>query len=76
MQGFNDFVRGQENNLAFVSTMNDDETFNSKAGPFAGMKRFDARYKVVNALNKKRLYVKWEPNSMNVPLCIKSGDVI
>jgi valyl-tRNA synthetase len=33
---FNDFVRGQENNLKFISIMNDDGTFNENAGSFAG----------------------------------------
>lgn len=73
---FNDFILGKENGLPFISIMYDDGTFNSKAGPFAGMKRFDVRYKVVDALKDRGLYVKWEHNSMKVPLCSKSGDVI
>ncbi|KAI2144837.1 hypothetical protein LOZ28_001363 [Ophidiomyces ophidiicola] len=73
---FNDFVRGKEHNLEFISIMNDDGTFNANAGPFAGTKRFDARYQVIEALKEKRLYVKWENNPMKVPLCAKSNDVI
>jgi valyl-tRNA synthetase len=73
---FNDFVRGQENNLEFISILNDDGTFNENAGSFAGIKRFDARYKVIDALKEKGLYVKWEHNPMKVPLCAKSNDVI
>ncbi|KAI5294322.1 valine--tRNA ligase [Ascosphaera acerosa] len=73
---FNDFNRGKANNLETISIMRDDGTFNDNAGPFAGMKRFDARYKVIEALKEKGLYVKWENNPMKVPVCAKSGDVI
>ncbi|KAJ5818227.1 valine--tRNA ligase [Penicillium riverlandense] len=73
---FNDFNRGKEHNLEFISVMNDDGTFNKNGGPFAGMKRFDARYAVINALKEKGLYVKWENNPMKIPRCNKSNDVI
>ncbi|RAL03634.1 valine--tRNA ligase [Aspergillus ibericus CBS 121593] len=73
---FNDFNRGKAHNLEFISVLNDDGTFNSKGGPFAGMKRFDARYKVIELLKEKGLYVKWEHNPMKIPRCVKSNDVI
>lgn len=73
---FNDFIRGKDNNLEFISIMNDDGTFNANAGPFAGEKRFDARYKVIEALKEKGLYVTWENNPMKVPVCVKSNDII
>ncbi|PLB34360.1 valine--tRNA ligase [Aspergillus candidus] len=73
---FNDFNRGKAHNLASISVMNDDGTFNKQAGPFAGMKRFDARYKVIEMLKERGLYVKWENNPMKIPRCAKSNDVI
>ncbi|OJI97813.1 hypothetical protein ASPVEDRAFT_24740 [Aspergillus versicolor CBS 583.65] len=73
---FNDFNRGKAHNLDFISVLNDDGTFNKNAGPFTGMKRFDARYKVVDMLKEKGLYVKWENNPMKIPRCAKSNDVI
>ncbi|KAJ5232628.1 Valine--tRNA ligase, partial [Penicillium chermesinum] len=73
---FNDFNRGKRHNLEFISVMNDDGTFNKHGGPFAGMKRFDARYAVIAALKEKGLYVKWEHNPMKIPICSKSNDVI
>ncbi|PYI00413.1 hypothetical protein BO78DRAFT_465348 [Aspergillus sclerotiicarbonarius CBS 121057] len=73
---FNDFNRGKAHNLEFISVLNDDGTFNSKGGPFAGMKRFDARYKVIELLKEQGLYVKWEHNPMKIPRCAKSNDVI
>ncbi|KAL4798237.1 valyl-tRNA synthetase mitochondrial precursor [Aspergillus venezuelensis] len=73
---FNDFNRGKAHGLEFISVMNDDGTFNKNGGPFAGMKRFDARYKVIEMLKEKGLYVKWEHNPMKIPRCSKSNDVI
>ncbi|KAF9894301.1 valine--tRNA ligase [Aspergillus nanangensis] len=73
---FNDFNRGKAHNLEFVSVLNDDGTFNKNGGPFEGMKRFDARYKVIELLKEKGLYVKWENNPMKIPRCAKSNDVI
>ena len=73
---FNDFNRGKAHNLEFVSVLNDDGTFNKRAGQFAGIKRFDARYKVIDLLKEQGLYVKWEHNPMKIPRCAKSNDVI
>ncbi|KAJ5677509.1 Valine--tRNA ligase [Penicillium maclennaniae] len=73
---FNDFNRGKAHNLEFISVMNDDGTFNKHGGRFAGMKRFDARYAVIEALKEAGLYVKWEHNPMKIPRCAKSNDVI
>ncbi len=72
----NDFTIGQRHNLKFINILNDNGTMNHNTGDFEGMKRFDARYKVIEALKAKGLYVKWENNPMKVPLCAKSKDVI
>ncbi|KAL2831831.1 valyl-tRNA synthetase mitochondrial precursor [Aspergillus cavernicola] len=73
---FNDFNRGKAHNLESISVLNDNGTFNKNGGPFVGMKRFDARYKVIELLKEKGLYVKWEHNPMKIPRCSKSNDVI
>ena len=72
----NDFVLGQRHSLQFINILNDDGTLNHNTGNFQGLKRFDARYKVIDALKEKGLYVKWEHNAMKVPMCDKSKDVI
>ena len=72
----NDFAIGKRHNLEFINILNDDGTLNHNTGAFAGQKRFEARYKVIEALKKEGLYVKWENNPMKVPLCNKSKDVI
>lgn len=72
----NDFARGKKHNLEFINIFNDDGTLNENSGSFVGVKRFDARYKIIEALKEKGLYVKWENNPMKVPICSKSKDVI
>ena len=72
----NDFELGNRHNLQFINILNDDGTLNQNTGSYAGQRRFDARYSVVQALEQKGLYVKKEPNPMTVPICSRSGDVI
>ncbi|GAM82697.1 hypothetical protein ANO11243_006800 [Dothideomycetidae sp. 11243] len=72
----NDFNLGKKHNLEFINIMNDDGTMNANAGKFAGQKRFEVRYTVVEELTKLGLFVKKENNPMKIPLCSKSKDVI
>ncbi|KAJ4372269.1 hypothetical protein N0V83_004043 [Neocucurbitaria cava] len=72
----NDFNLGKKHGLAFINILNDNGTMNKNTGEFQGQKRFDARYTVVEALEKKGLFVKKEDNPMKVPICSRSGDVI
>lgn len=72
----NDFNLGKKHNLEFINILNDDGTMNHNTGQFQGMKRFDARYKVIEALKEKGLYVKWAHNKMTVPTSERSKDVI
>lgn len=74
---YNDYQLGKRHKLEFVNILNPDGTLNENAGPrFAGQKRFDARYNVIEALEELGLFVKKEPNPMKVPLSEKSRDVI
>ncbi|KAF3928040.1 hypothetical protein AA313_de0201794 [Arthrobotrys entomopaga] len=72
----NDFALGKKHNLPFINILNEDGTLNSNAGPYAGQKRFDARYGVIEELKKLGLYSKQEPNKMIVPICSRSGDIV
>ena len=71
-----DYDIGKRHNLDFINIFTDDGFINHNAGDFEGLKRYDARYKVVEALKEKGLYVKAENNPMVIPLCQKSGDII
>ena len=72
----NDYALGQRHNLKFINILNDDGTFNHNAGKFAGQKRFDVRFSIVEELKSLGLFVKKEENPMKVPLCKKTKDVI
>lgn len=72
----NDYETGKRHDLEFINILNDDGTLNENAGPYAGMKRFDARYKVIADLKEKGLFVEQKDNPMTIPTCSKSGDVI
>ncbi|PWY89853.1 valyl-tRNA synthetase [Aspergillus heteromorphus CBS 117.55] len=72
----NDYEIGKRHNLPFISILNDDGTLNANGGKYAGQRRFDVRYAVVEDLKELGLFVKKESNPMKVPLCVKSKDVI
>jgi valyl-tRNA synthetase len=73
---FNDYEVGKRHQLPNINIMNDDGTFNANAGPFTGMKRFEVREAVIEALKEKGLYIDTKDNPMVVPICAKSGDII
>lgn len=73
---FNDYEVGKRHNLEFINLLNDDGTFNDNAGPYAGMKRFHVRTKIIEDLKAKGLFVGVKENPMTVPICSKSGDII
>lgn len=72
----NDFNLGKKHNLPFISIFNEDGTFNENAGPYAGEKRFNARYTIVEELKRLGLFTKQESNKMVIPICSRSGDII
>lgn len=41
-----------------------------------GMKRFQARKEIINALKEKGLYVETKNNPMVVPICSRSKDIV
>lgn len=73
----NDYGCGKRNNLEFINILTDDGLLNESCGPeWEGTKRFDARYKVIEALKEKGLFVGQKDNEMTIPICSRSGDVI
>lgn len=73
----NDYNTGKRNNLEFVNILTDDGYLNENCGPeWKGVKRFDARSKVIEQLKEKGLYVDQKDNEMTIPTCSRSGDVI
>lgn len=72
----NDYQTGKRQNLEFVNILTDDGLLNDNCGEWAGMKRFDARAKVIAALQAKGLYEGQQDNEMTIPTCLRSGDII
>lgn len=73
----NDYSTGKRQNLEVVNIYTDDGILNENCGPeWQGVKRFDARAMVIEALKTKGLYVGQQDNEMSLPTCSRSGDII
>ncbi|GFR12487.1 valine--tRNA ligase [Trichonephila clavata] len=72
----NDYEVGERHKLPFINILNDDGTLNDNCAEFAGMKRFEARSKVLAALKEKNLYRDTKDNPMVVPICSRSKDIV
>eukprot|EP01100_Stratorugosa_tubuloviscum_P012307 TRINITY_DN57_c1_g1_i6.p1 TRINITY_DN57_c1_g1~~TRINITY_DN57_c1_g1_i6.p1 ORF type:complete len:1271 (-),score=628.85 TRINITY_DN57_c1_g1_i6:58-3870(-) len=72
----NDFKCGKKHKLEFITIFDDDGFINSNGGPFKGLKRFDARVKVIEELKAKGLYKETKDNQMTLALCSRSKDII
>ena len=72
----NDYEVGLRHQLAFITILDDDGLITSGCGQFSGMKRFDARKAVLNALKDAGLYRDSKDNPMVVPICNRSKDVV
>jgi valyl-tRNA synthetase len=72
----NDYQAGKRNNLEFINIFTTSGLMNENTGQFAGMKRFDARLAVLDALRAKGLHRGEDPNPMRLGLCSRTNDVI
>merc|ERR1712106_767601 len=72
----NDYECGKRNNLQFITIFTDEGMVSPGCGKFSGMKRFDARKAVLAALEEKGLYRETKDNSVVVPVCSRSKDIV
>lgn len=72
----NDYECGTRNNLEFINILTENGDLNKNCGEFTGMKRFEGRKKVLEALKVKNLYRDTKDNPMVVPMCSRSKDII
>jgi valyl-tRNA synthetase len=61
---YEDEKRGKQHGLESINILNDDGTLNANAGPFNGLKRFEARYQITAELQGKGLFTRKEDNPM------------
>ena len=74
---FNDYDMGNRHDLPMINVMNPNGTMNEAAGNnFEGLDRFEARAKIVDALEECSLLEKIEPHTLMVPRGEKSHAII
>jgi len=72
----NDYDCGKRHNLRFITMFTEDGIVTNTQTEFDGMKRFDARKKVLDALKVKGLYIETKENPMVVPMCSRTKDIV
>ena len=72
----NDFVIGQNHGLAQIVIMDERGVMNENAGDFRGLDRFEARERIVAALNDAGYLEKTEPHRLSVGHCQRCGTVV
>lgn len=72
----NDYEVGMRHDLPSITIIDDNGNICPGCGEFSGMRRFDARKAVLEALKKKGLYRDTKDNPMVVPICSRSKDIV
>jgi len=78
----NDYETGKRNNLPFITMMDESGSirdvgdFKDEYKKFINLKRFVARYDVLNALKELGMFIKTEDNPMVIPMCSRSKDIV
>uniref|UniRef100_A0AAQ5Y473 Valine--tRNA ligase, mitochondrial n=1 Tax=Amphiprion ocellaris TaxID=80972 RepID=A0AAQ5Y473_AMPOC len=72
-----DFLLSQRHSLQRVTVIGGDGTMMPCCGQWLeGVKRFDARQLVVDALVEKKLFRGKKTHAMTLPICSRSGDIV
>lgn len=72
----NDFAMGRRHNLEFINIMHPDGVMNANAGAFDGLDRFEARKRVVKAMDEAGLLVKIEQHAHAVRRCYRCDTIV
>ncbi len=72
----NDFEAGKRHNLARIEVIGPEGRMTARAGPYAGLDRFEARRKVVADLEDLRLLEKIEPHQLAIGKCQRCKTVV
>lgn len=73
---FNDFEIAKRHNLPFIKVIDESGKMTKEAGPFAGLDRFEARAKVIDALLKEDLLLKEEDYDLVIGHCYRCNTII
>ncbi|XP_064801935.1 valine--tRNA ligase-like isoform X5 [Oncorhynchus masou masou] len=72
----NDYELGNRHNLAFINILDENGLLINVPAPFLGMKRFEARKAVLQALKDRGQFKESRDNPMVVPVCSRSKDIV
>ena len=72
----NDFEVGKRHNLAFIKVIGEDGRMTAAAGPYAGLDRFEARKRVLAALEESGELVNTEPYRVSLSKCDRSKTIV
>jgi valyl-tRNA synthetase len=72
----NDFEAGKRHNLPLVKVIGEDARMTAAAGPYSGLDRFEARRRIVAALQLSGELIKTEPYAVNISKCDRSKTII
>ncbi|XP_041708701.2 valine--tRNA ligase [Coregonus clupeaformis] len=72
----NDYDVGNRHNLAFINILDENGLLINVPAPFLGMKRFEARKAVLQALKDRGQFKETKDNPMVVPVCSRSKDIV
>ncbi len=72
----NDFEAGKRHNLPFVKVIGEDARMTEAAGPYSGLDRFEARKRVLAALEESGELVKAEPYIVSISKCDRSKTIV
>ncbi|XP_037392903.1 valine--tRNA ligase isoform X2 [Pygocentrus nattereri] len=72
----NDYEVGERHKLPFVNILDENGFLINVPPPFLGMKRFEARKAVLQALKDRGQFKEVKDNPMVVPVCSRSKDIV
>ncbi|XP_077066224.1 valine--tRNA ligase [Siphateles boraxobius] len=72
----NDYEVGERHKLPFINILDENGLLINVPPPFLGMKRFEARKTVLQALKDRGQFKEVKDNPMVVPVCSRSKDIV
>jgi valyl-tRNA synthetase len=72
----NDFAVAKRHKLPFIKVIGEDARMTAQAGPYAGLDRFEARKRILAALEQTGELVKTEGYTVNVAKCERCRTII
>ena len=72
----NDFEAGKRHNLPFIKVIGEDARMTAAAGVYAGLDRFEARKRVLAALEESGDLVNTEPYAVSISKCDRCKTIV